>query len=306
MKYNPPFNSTPTPEVPEPPYVDGNKTAGIKGSTVPAAAVEHPQREILAVIAAAGLSPSPADLTQLLQAIQIIAGGVGAPPASFGLNPVFPEVITNGGVMSITPSTGQVILATGQQWIYRGGTLYNSSDLLLAARTLSTVANKTYHMRWRYNGGAPTLALYDLADVAYNPGVVAETNEQFDTSYDDILIARVITNGANTPTVTALKNLNRLADEQTAGGVATIWSSGTGSDGGRYQNAFTLNWARTPKAVVTGILGQGTTPVLNGFANLVTINSKTRYLVDSKVESDFNANLAGSSPYGSLRMLATA
>lgn len=51
------------------PYIDADPGAGIEGSPVPAAAIEHPMREIEALIAAAGLVASPGDLTQLLQAV---------------------------------------------------------------------------------------------------------------------------------------------------------------------------------------------------------------------------------------------
>ena len=65
MKYAPPVGSAD----PNAPYVDGNPSTGIEGSPVPAAAIEHPMREILAVIAAAGLTPNEANLHQLLDAL---------------------------------------------------------------------------------------------------------------------------------------------------------------------------------------------------------------------------------------------
>ena len=68
MKYNQPFDQ---PSNPNAPYVDGNPSAGIDGSIVPAAAIEYDQREIVNAIAAAGLSPTNADLTQLLQTIKL-------------------------------------------------------------------------------------------------------------------------------------------------------------------------------------------------------------------------------------------
>lgn len=69
MKYNPPAGSTD----PDAPYVTGNAVQRIKGSPVPAEAVEHPQREIVRVITEAGLAPNGEDLSQLYQAIlQII------------------------------------------------------------------------------------------------------------------------------------------------------------------------------------------------------------------------------------------
>jgi hypothetical protein len=67
MDYNPPIGAAADAS-----YVDGNPALGIEGSPVPAAALEHPQREIVAVIEAAGLSPDGADLTQLHQAITVL------------------------------------------------------------------------------------------------------------------------------------------------------------------------------------------------------------------------------------------
>lgn len=69
MKYNQPFDQ---PSNPNAPYVDGNPGAGISGSIPPAASIEYPQREIVAVISAVGSTPSNADLTQLLKALQIV------------------------------------------------------------------------------------------------------------------------------------------------------------------------------------------------------------------------------------------
>ena len=65
MIYTPPVGGAPGD-----PYVDRNTGAGIDGSIVPAQAIEDPQREIAAVITAAGITPSAGDLTQLWQAIQ--------------------------------------------------------------------------------------------------------------------------------------------------------------------------------------------------------------------------------------------
>lgn len=68
MKYVPPIGGAAND-----PYVDVNPGAGIAGSLVSGAAIERPQREIVAVIAAAGIAPADGDLTQLLQAIRVLA-----------------------------------------------------------------------------------------------------------------------------------------------------------------------------------------------------------------------------------------
>lgn len=64
MRYNPPAGS----QDPDAKYVTG-QPGKVRGSAVPAEAVEHPQREIVEVIKQAGLTPSGDDLTQLWQAL---------------------------------------------------------------------------------------------------------------------------------------------------------------------------------------------------------------------------------------------
>ena len=70
MKYVPPLGSVD----PDAAYQNGNPSAGIPGSIVPAAAIEHPQRELLHVILKAGLTPDEDTLTQLYEAIVKIVG----------------------------------------------------------------------------------------------------------------------------------------------------------------------------------------------------------------------------------------
>lgn len=77
MKYVPPLGSVD----PDAAYQNGNPSAGIPGSIVPAAAIEHPQRELLHVILKAGLTPDENMLTQLYEAIVKIVG-VEVPLAS--------------------------------------------------------------------------------------------------------------------------------------------------------------------------------------------------------------------------------
>jgi hypothetical protein len=54
------------------PYVDANPVGGIEGSAVPAASIEHPMRELVALITDAGLTPTEADLSQVAKAIKTI------------------------------------------------------------------------------------------------------------------------------------------------------------------------------------------------------------------------------------------
>ncbi len=69
MKWIPPVGATDTAQI----FVDGNPAAGQKGSRVPAALMNAVQSEIIAAVSAAGLTPSGTDLTQLSQAIPLLA-----------------------------------------------------------------------------------------------------------------------------------------------------------------------------------------------------------------------------------------
>jgi hypothetical protein len=67
MQYNQPYGVSD----PNAAYVNGNPSTGTMGSIPPAASIEYPQREIVAVIAAANLAaPSNSDTSQMAKAIQ--------------------------------------------------------------------------------------------------------------------------------------------------------------------------------------------------------------------------------------------
>ncbi|WP_038384938.1 hypothetical protein [Bradyrhizobium elkanii] len=66
MKYNQPYGVSDA----NAPYVNGDPSIGRAGSIPPAASIEYPQREIVNLINAAGLTPDNADLAQLARGIQ--------------------------------------------------------------------------------------------------------------------------------------------------------------------------------------------------------------------------------------------
>lgn len=77
MKYIPPMNGSENEG-----YVDWDRTSPGKGSIPPAAVFEKPQREIVNVITAAGLTPSEESTAQLNQAIDAkITAGTGDKPS---------------------------------------------------------------------------------------------------------------------------------------------------------------------------------------------------------------------------------
>lgn len=263
MKYNAPYGSTD----PNAPYVDRNTPGAIAGSRVPAAAMEHPQREIMAVIAAAGLTPNPADLTQLLQAIQKIidAATGGAGDANYVLMtqarnrlPIFPEVQTADGRLAvISPASGTVRIMPGYDFLHRG--IFNVTTV---QQDFPTSPSKTYHLRWNPTDG---FALKDVAGLTYNPGSAPEISPAFDSTYDDMLIARVVTNPSNVAEITTLSNKQSLFATGEFPFVGYTFQDDVAPSGITNYRAVDLNWARIPFTAI-----QATTDVGPGEFNLGT------------------------------------
>lgn len=76
MKFVNPRNAAPSTD--RIPYWDENKPAGLDGSIPPAKVLNDTQDEILKVITMAGLTPDPADPTQLWQALSLLLAAVSA------------------------------------------------------------------------------------------------------------------------------------------------------------------------------------------------------------------------------------
>lgn len=243
MKYNQPFGSAD----PNAPYVDRNTPGAISGSRVPAKAVEMPQREIVSVITAAGLPPTNDDPTQLLQAIQwLIAQVTGeGDTEDFVLMtqarnklPIFPETVASDGLIPVfSPANGTVRIPAGYDFIHRG-----IFTVTTVQTDLPTSASKTFHVRWTPSG----FVIKDLADTGYNPGgALDEANPAFDSKYDDMLLAKVVTNASNVPTVTPLANKNVLAKSERIQKLgSTPWDI-----------LSAHNWARTPSNYSLDIIG---------------------------------------------------
>ncbi|MGL5734287.1 MAG: hypothetical protein ACRCYS_05405, partial [Beijerinckiaceae bacterium] len=83
--------------------------------------------------------------------------------------------------------------------------------------------------------------------VVTTPGV-NEDDSTFDTTLDDMLIARVVTNGANSPTITSLANANRLHGVFISNNVA---ASPVGVNGATITPSVAYNWARIPTVMAS-------------------------------------------------------
>lgn len=153
--------------------------------------------------------------------------------------PIYPEILTATAKLALTATTGQIVVDAGQSFKHRGHRIVKTSDTAAGSRTFATAINKTYHLRWTWSAGAGAYSLVDMTSAS-----PAETDSSYDSTYDMMLIARVVTNGANLPTVTSLINRDRLADTIFDAGDAT---SNSQANGASRSVAIALNWARKPK-----------------------------------------------------------
>ena len=121
MKYVKPLNETDA----NASYKNADPANAQKGSTVPAEAIEYPQREIVNLITSAGLTPSEADLTQAARAVD-------AKIANATANLVTRGELTNDITTMLLDGLGYTMGGSTPRWLVK-----------TAARKL-TIAKDTY------------------------------------------------------------------------------------------------------------------------------------------------------------------
>ncbi len=139
MKYVPPIGGAA-----DAPYVDGNPTAGIKGSPVAAAAIEHPMREIMAVITEAGLTPDEENLGQLKAAIDALIAGA---------TPDMATTVEAGLVRLAT--TAEAIAGVGDMAVTPPGLVAALANALMPVGTIIDVAGKVAPTGFLKCNGSP-------------------------------------------------------------------------------------------------------------------------------------------------------
>lgn len=223
------------------------------------------ESELGNLISYAGLVGSDADLSQVRKAIEalISAATGGGDTSQFLLLsqassrlPMYPEMLTSDFKINISsPATGTVRVPAGVDFLHRGINKQTTTQV-----DFNTASSKTYHLRWSPTGG---YTLNDLSNSGYNPSAAAETSAVFDSRYDSMLLARVVTNSSNVATITNLANAHDLrakgevsnargafsgAAPLTAGFDDNVMPSGIVN-----YNTVVLDWGRTPDAFLTAI-----------------------------------------------------
>ncbi|UNK39398.1 hypothetical protein MNR02_06735 [Shinella sp. H4-D48] len=256
------------------------------------------EAELKAIQDEGGIAGTEEDDTTVLQAIQamIAAATGGGDTSQFVLFsqaqarlPIFPEVTTNNGVIAVTDlGTGNIRIPASATILHRGIRTYTTVQTDLA-----TVLSKMYHLRWSPTGG---FVLKDLADTGYNPTVAAESNAAFDSTHDDMLVARIQTNSSNVPTITNLTNKNTLRAQVVT---SNFGFPQTGNGATTSVSFPALNWSRSPTPIVTWDM-KSFNQSFSDADESITLTT-TRYGVLASVMLDF-----GDSANNVLRLTALA
>lgn len=181
--------------------------------------------------------------------------------ATFAHMPIYPECrnpAADAGTedrFKIMPSRvgSNLVVPTGKYIVHRGGKAYYTVNFDPSQLTFPLANNKRYHLRWYAPGHAQApqpqwpngrFMLHDVMDLQYNPAWAQHTNVQFDSRYDDALIADVNVAALGETYIVPLINKNTFDMTAIGGGMPN------GGPGVR-TDTFELNFARTPSVSVS-------------------------------------------------------
>lgn len=121
MKYTSPPGSAD----PNAPYVTGNPVTKVKGSPVPAEAIEYPQRELDHLISFAGMTPSNNDLQQVRKAIAMLIESAAPGLATL----LQPGLVMPDGTTTTVDEHGRLSVIVQQQMDPVGGIRFFEDEM---------------------------------------------------------------------------------------------------------------------------------------------------------------------------------
>jgi hypothetical protein len=204
--------------------------------------------------------------------------------------PLFPEFLTSDGKVNVTsPASGTIRLPGSVNFMHRG-----VSPQSTIQQDFTTDPSKTYHLRWNPTNG---FQLKDLTEPSYNPNTLPETDDSFDTGYDDMLVSRIITNSSNVSTITNLINKDRHRIEGVMSFDAANYTYQENFDPNDITNGIfiDLNMARKPLSFMSAV---NDTDLNSGNENNYGVVVKDRYRMIGYYQNSSNANLLLKIKYG--------
>lgn len=169
--------------------------------------------------------------------------------------PIYPEIDTGSNKLALTATTGQIVVDAGQRFRHRGHRVIYTSDTASGSRTFATAINKTYHLRWTWSNGAGAYSLVDLTGAS-----PAEGDRSYDSTYDRLLIAKVVTNGSNVLTVTPYVNKHDLNARGELLFSGVTWSGDLVAPSAlAHGTLVTLDWGRRARVATSMMTSVSTT-----------------------------------------------
>ncbi|SNZ11882.1 hypothetical protein SAMN06265182_2129 [Persephonella hydrogeniphila] len=140
------------------------------------------------------------------------------------MKPIYPEILTPDNTLSVSgvnngDGTATISIAEGQEFLIQDVKVNTTgrTDLLFTVPIPTTAGQvDIYHLRYSLNGkpinshtpNKNSFYLINVADANYNPNTVDESDPQFDTQYDDMLVAKIEIDDAGNITITSYINKN--------------------------------------------------------------------------------------------------
>ena len=174
--------------------------------------VNRLEAELASIIADSGLTPVATDRNTLLLSLRrIIARDTGTSPDTEYLLyatlkdfvKIYPEIETPGNLVTITVSADNREITIDEFTVVHRG----MKRITVPETTLDIFSGRTYHLRWNETDG---VTVTETNDADYNPDGLDEDDVKFDTTYDDLLLARIVVSGTGVPTITRLRNDTKM------------------------------------------------------------------------------------------------
>ncbi len=211
------------------------------------------------------------------------------------MKPVYPEILTPDNTLSLSgvnngDGTVTISIAEGQEFLIQDVKINTTgrTDLSFTVPIPTTAGQvDTYHLRYSLNGKSinnhipnkNSFYLISVVDTNYNPNSVDESDEQFDTKYDDMLIAKVEIADTGTITIIPLKNKSRLIENFVVGWAITSTPNDVYPPTVNIQ--VDINWSRKPVISRGGIYNEYIQNVPGERSSLVIPELTSRYVIKS-------------------------
>lgn len=223
------------------------------------------------------------------------------------MKPIYPEILTPEFTLSVSgvnngDGTATISIAEGQEFLIQDVKVNTTgrTDLSFTVPIPTTAGQvDTYHLRYSLNGKAinsyipnkNSFYFVNVMDTNYNPSGVSEEDPQFDTTYDDMLVAKIEIDDAGNITITSLKNRQKLTSNTRVD--AKINSTPNDTYPPTVNIEVSINWSRKPFVSRGGIYNEyvhAVNDISSERSSLIIPELTNRYIVRASHTYEIIAN----------------